>query len=61
MPSYRAVLKFAAYGLLYNTLLPGGDGFIPGGDYACQPYAVVTPWRKAASYDPRIATLGIWG
>ena len=23
--------------------------------------AVVTPWRKAASYEPRIAILGIWG
>ena len=23
--------------------------------------AVVTPIRKAASYEPRIATLGIWG
>ena len=23
--------------------------------------AVVTPLRKAASYDPRIAILGIWG
>ena len=25
------------------------------------PYAVVTPLRKAASYEPRIAILGIWG
>ena len=24
-------------------------------------YAVVTPLRKAASYEPRIAILGIWG
>ena len=24
-------------------------------------YAVVTPLRKAASYEPRIAFLGIWG
>ena len=24
-------------------------------------YAVVTPLRKAASYEPRISTLGIWG
>ena len=28
---------------------------------ACTPYAVVTPLRKAASYEPRIAILGIWG
>ena len=26
-----------------------------------QGYAVVTPLRKAASYEPRIAILGIWG
>ena len=25
-----------------------------------KPYAVVTPLRKAASYEPRIAILGIW-
>ena len=25
------------------------------------PYAVVTPLRKAASYEPRISILGIWG
>ena len=25
------------------------------------PYAVVTPLHKAASYEPRIAILGIWG
>ena len=25
------------------------------------PNAVVTPLRKAASYEPRIAILGIWG
>ena len=25
------------------------------------PHAVVTPLRKAASYEPRIAILGIWG
>ena len=25
------------------------------------PYAVVTPLRKAASYEPCIAILGIWG
>ena len=24
-------------------------------------YAMVTPLRKAASYEPRIAILGIWG
>ena len=24
-------------------------------------HAVVTPLRKAASYEPRIAILGIWG
>ena len=24
-------------------------------------YAVVTPLRKATSYEPRIAILGIWG
>ena len=24
-------------------------------------YAVVTPLRKSASYEPRIAILGIWG
>ena len=24
-------------------------------------YAVVTPLRKAASYEPRIAILGVWG
>ena len=24
-------------------------------------YAVVTPLRKAASYEPRIAIFGIWG
>ena len=24
-------------------------------------YAVVTPLRKAASYEPRIAIIGIWG
>ena len=24
-------------------------------------YAVVTPLRKAASYEPRMAILGIWG
>ena len=24
-------------------------------------YAVVTPLRKAASYEPRIVILGIWG
>ena len=32
------------------------DGFIHAGDYA-----VVTPLRKAASYEPRIAILGTWG
>ena len=26
-----------------------------------QPYAVVTPLRKAASYEPRITILGNWG
>ena len=30
----------------------------PTGDRA---YAVVTPLRKAASYETRIAILGIWG
>ena len=29
--------------------------------YTCGSYAVVTPLRKAASYEPRIAILGIWG
>ena len=27
----------------------------------CETNAVVTPLRKAASYEPRIAILGIWG
>ena len=30
-------------------------------DSGNQTYAVVTPLRKAASYEPRIAILGIWG
>ena len=30
-------------------------------DLGHEPNAVVTPLRKAASYEPRIAILGIWG
>ena len=36
----------------------GGDFFFVS---TRNTYAVVTPLRKAASYEPRIATLGIWG
>ena len=34
--------------------------YIRSSTYDCS-YAVVTPLRKAASYEPRIAILGIWG
>ena len=44
--------------------LPPATFFMAGAAVArhfALPNAVVTPLRKAASYEPRIAILGIWG
>ena len=52
--------------MVMNNECTGDSRCVPDVQYVCprkkmEPYAVVTPLRKAASYEPCIAILGIWG